>query len=34
MAQTSGDATPEVWHRFLDIHLAGMRATTSPARSD
>jgi AcrR family transcriptional regulator len=34
MAQTSGDATPEVWHRFLDIHLAGMRETTSPARSD
>jgi AcrR family transcriptional regulator len=33
MVQTSGDATPEVWHRFLDIHLAGMRATTSSARS-
>jgi AcrR family transcriptional regulator len=34
MVQTSGDAKPEVWHRFLDIHLAGMRATTSPAGSD
>src|SRR5215475_2293371 len=29
MVQTSGDSGPEVWHRFLDIHLAGMRGTTS-----
>ena len=27
MVQTSGDVPPEVWQRFLDIHLAGMRAT-------
>ena len=27
MVQTSGDVPPEVWKRFLDIHLAGMRAT-------
>ncbi|MDR2983327.1 MAG: TetR/AcrR family transcriptional regulator [Nocardiopsaceae bacterium] len=26
MVQTSGDVTPELWQRFLDIHLAGMRA--------
>jgi AcrR family transcriptional regulator len=26
MVQTSSDATPELWQRFLDIHLAGMRA--------
>lgn len=27
MAQTPGEAAPERWQRFLDIHLAGMRAT-------
>lgn len=27
MVQTPGDAMPERWQRFLDIHLAGMRAT-------
>jgi len=27
MAQTPGDAAPERLQRFLDIHLAGMRAT-------
>ncbi|HKB42055.1 MAG TPA: hypothetical protein VKD72_36855, partial [Gemmataceae bacterium] len=30
IVQTSGDPTPEVWQRFLDIHLAGMRETASP----
>ena len=27
LVQTSGEVTPEAWHRFLDIHLAGLRAT-------
>lgn len=27
MVQAPGDAAPERWQRFLDIHLAGMRAT-------
>jgi AcrR family transcriptional regulator len=27
LVQTPGDAAPEAWQRFLDIHLAGMRAT-------
>jgi AcrR family transcriptional regulator len=29
LVQAAGEVAPEAWHRFLDIHLAGMRA---PAR--
>jgi AcrR family transcriptional regulator len=28
LAQAAGDAAPESWQRFLDIHLAGMRTAT------
>jgi AcrR family transcriptional regulator len=27
LVQTPGNLAPEVWQRFLDVHLAGMRAT-------
>jgi AcrR family transcriptional regulator len=26
LVQTAGEVAPESWHRFLDIHLAGLRA--------
>jgi hypothetical protein len=26
VAQSSGDVAPTAWQRYLDIHLAGMRA--------
>jgi hypothetical protein len=26
LVQTTGEITPGIWQRFLDIHLAGMRA--------
>ena len=32
LAQAAGDAAPETWQRFLDIHLAGLR-TAAPAGS-
>ncbi len=31
LVQTPGDVAPGVWQRFLDIHLAGMRAAQAPA---
>jgi AcrR family transcriptional regulator len=31
LVQTSGNTAPEIWQRFLDIHLAGLRATRAPA---
>ena len=34
IVQTSGEPTPEVWQRFLDIHLAGMRARVSSAAGE
>jgi AcrR family transcriptional regulator len=27
LVQAAGEVAPESWHRFLDIHLAGLRAT-------
>ena len=32
LAQAAGDAAPETWQRFLDIHLVGLR-TAAPAGS-
>jgi AcrR family transcriptional regulator len=34
LVQTPGNIAPEVWQRFLDIHLAGMRATQAPGTSE
>jgi AcrR family transcriptional regulator len=31
LVQTAGDVAPAAWQRFLDIHLAGMRATAAPS---
>jgi AcrR family transcriptional regulator len=32
LVQASGDVAPRAWQRFLDIHLAGLRALGSPGR--
>jgi AcrR family transcriptional regulator len=34
LAETPGNLAPEVWQRFLDIHLAGLRAAKAPGESD
>jgi AcrR family transcriptional regulator len=31
LVQAAGEVAPDAWHRFLDIHLAGMRAAGSPS---
>jgi AcrR family transcriptional regulator len=31
LVQAAGEVEPGAWHRFLDIHLAGMRAAGSPS---
>jgi hypothetical protein len=37
LTETTGEIAPETWQRFLDIHLAGLRApgplSTSPSMS-
>jgi AcrR family transcriptional regulator len=33
LVQAPGNLAPEVWQRFLDIHLTGLRATLVPAGS-
>jgi AcrR family transcriptional regulator len=31
LVQAAGDVAPDAWHRFLDIHLQGMRAAGAPS---
>jgi len=34
LVQAAGETAPESWHRFLDIHLAGLRAAGPLSRQD
>ena len=33
LVATAGDVAPDAWERYLDIHLAGLRAAGEPSRA-